>query len=213
MKSTKLNSRNDIPLSGRPSKLIEKQRQELKRIPVKGALSCDYPTDFWALKRVTEVFEIEFGVIYNITHIWRVLRDEGFSARISLLRAKEISEEFNQVWVKIEWAEIVLQARIGSATIFFLDKRAVRSSPNTPRAWAPRGSRQVIKTKERQETLYLIYLLSVDGELNIRVHDVNITAINVITFHHYQLREIPSKVLLIWDSGAIHRRKDVKQFL
>ena len=68
----------DVKPPGKPSKLSGKQRQELLKILVKGALAKGYPTDLWTLKRVAEVIRQEFGVEYNVTHVWRVLRDTDF---------------------------------------------------------------------------------------------------------------------------------------
>lgn len=92
MRSKGPNSWKDISPPGRPSLLTKKQKEELRAILIKGPLSQGYPTDLWTLKRVAEVIVKEFGVRYNVTHVWRVLRDKGFSAQVPLLRAKERDE-------------------------------------------------------------------------------------------------------------------------
>ena len=75
----------DVKQPGKPSKLSGKQRQMLMKILIKGALARGYPTDLWTLKRVAEVIRQEFGVEYNVTHVWRVLRDMGFSSQVPQL--------------------------------------------------------------------------------------------------------------------------------
>lgn len=115
--------------------------------------------------------------------------------------------------MKDEWPKIVLQARETGATIFFLDESGIQSSPNVRRTWALRGSRWVIKARERREKLSLISAVNADGDLYFRIHEENITGTDVLAFLRYLLREVPNKIMLLWDNGAIHRRKDVKQFL
>lgn len=213
MKSKGPGSWKDIEPPGRPSKLTEKQQQRLKEILIRGPLARGYLTDLWTLKRVAEVVEKEFGVRYNVTHVWRVLRDLGFSAQVPLMRARERKEEIIQEWVQREWPRIVLQARETDATIYFLDESAVQSRPNVRRTWALRGKRWIMKAKERREKLSLISAVSIDGDLYFRVHEENITGTDVLMFLRYLLREVPDRIMLLWYNGAIHRRKDVKQFL
>ena len=68
---------HDRQRSGRPQKLAGSQKRKLKRILKRGALQYGYPTELWTLKRVAEIIEKEFGVEYNVTHVWRVLRSLG----------------------------------------------------------------------------------------------------------------------------------------
>jgi hypothetical protein len=38
-----------------------------------------YATDMWTLARVGEVIEAETGVVYHQSHVWRILRQMGWS--------------------------------------------------------------------------------------------------------------------------------------
>ena len=84
----------DVKPSGKPSKLTGKRREALMNILIKGALTRGFPTDIWTLKRVAEVIRQEFGVEYSVTHVWRVLRDLGFSSRVPQLVAKGMNDVF-----------------------------------------------------------------------------------------------------------------------
>lgn len=89
LKSRGERSWHDRGRSGGPQKLTGAQKRKLKRMLAKGALEYGYTTKLWTLKRVTEVIEEEFHVMYNVTHVWRVLRSLGLTAQVPLLRAME----------------------------------------------------------------------------------------------------------------------------
>ena len=54
-----------------------------------GPRSYGYDTDLWTLKRISEVISREFNVSYNTTHVWRVLKNLGYSAQIPVAVAME----------------------------------------------------------------------------------------------------------------------------
>lgn len=49
--------------------------------------------------------------------------------------------------------------------------------------------------------------------LYVRFHADNITGTEVITYLQHLLRHLRGHVVLVWDGGSIHKRKDVKVFL
>ena len=199
---------------GKQPKLSRKQQKKLTDILVKGALARGYPTDLWTLKRVAEVIKKEFGVEYNVTHIWRVLRSLGFSSQVPQLVAKEKDDVFVKEWVGKEWPKIRAFARRKGAAVLFLDESCVQSRPNVRKTWAPAGARPVMRVKEGERNkLSLISAVSMDAELYFRVHTDNITGTEIIGFLKYLLKEIDDSIVLLWDNSGPHRRKDVKQFL
>ena len=204
----------DVKPPGKPSKLSGTQRQALMKILMKGALARGYPTDLWTLKRVAEVIRQEFGVEYNVTHVWRVLRDMGFSSQVPQLVAKEKNDVFVSEWLKREWPKIRAFARRKNATILFLDESCVQSRPNVRRTWAPAGARPVMRVKEGERNkLSLISAVSDEAELYFRIHTDNITGTEIMAFLKHLLKEIDGSIVLLWDNGGPHRRADVKQFL
>ena len=55
--------------------LLAKVEKALER----GPKADGYPTELWALTRVAEVIEATTGVRYHPGHVWRVLRQMGWS--------------------------------------------------------------------------------------------------------------------------------------
>ena len=210
------NSWREAKHVGGPRKINEKQRKRLKEILVEGALARGYRTDLWTLKRVAEVIEQEFGEEYTESGVWHVLRDLGYSAQVPLPRALERDEEYIRQWKRVEWPKIQAEARRRGATLLFLDESCVQSEPNVRRTWSIVGSRPEIVVRERNRMKFsLISAVGVKGQLYFRISAMNesFDGLDVIDFLRYLLKEVRGKVLLLWDSGTIHRRKEVKQFL
>ena len=208
------NSWQEAKHPGRPRKLTEAQRKRLQKILLDGAQARGYATDLWTLKRVAEVVEQEFGKEYTESGVWHVLRDLGFSAQVPLPRALERDEEYIRHWRTVEWPKIVARARRQGATILFLDESFKQSAPNVRRTWWLEGIRPEIRVRERDRMkLSLISAVGVKGELYFQIHEESIDGGRVIEFLEHLLRDVPGRIMLLWDNGTIHRRKDVKQFL
>ncbi len=204
----------DKPNPGRPPKLTPRQKKKLRKILVDGAQTRGYATDLWTLKRLAEVIEEEFGVKYRESGVWYVLQDLGFSAQVPLQRAMERDEKYMRHWVKVEWPKLVARSRRTGATLLFLDESAKQSDPNVRRTWSPEGTRPEIHVRQGDRMkLSLISAVGVKGKLYFQVQLENFDGGGVIEFLRYLLRHVRGEILLLWDNGTIHRRKDVKGFL
>jgi transposase len=206
---------HDKQRSGRPQKLTGSEKRKLKSILKRGSLKYGYPTELWTLKRVAEVVEKEFGVEYNITHVWRVLRSLGLTAQVPLLRAMERDDDYIRWWVENEWPEILDLAEKENATLLFMDESSVQSQPNVKRTWAPRGSRPEIRARARRDKLTVISAVKVDGELFFSVHGHDLHGSDTIVFLRKLLKERTDgqKFLIVWDNASIHKSGNVKRFL
>lgn len=215
LKARGKDSWHDKPRKGRPQKLTGSQRRKLKRILKRGALRYGYKTELWTLKRASEVIEKEFGIKYNVTHVWRVLRSLGLTAQVPLLRAMERDDDYIKWWVEHKWPEILELARKENAIILFMDESSVQSQPNVKRTWAPRGSRPEIRTREgERDKLSLISAVEMDGELFFSVHGHNLQGNDIVAFlKKLQKEEGRKKILIVWDGASIHRCERTKHFL
>jgi len=118
--------------AGRAGRLPQLDAADLLRVErrlVKGPLENGYPTDMWTLQRVAEVIEAETGVAYHPGHVWRLLRQMGWSRQRPARRAVERNDEAIASWVKHDWPRVKKTpgaARPGSAS---KTNRASASSP------------------------------------------------------------------------------------
>jgi transposase len=94
------------PVPGRPSKLNGRQRRQLTRILLAGAVSCGYATDLWTQKRVARVIEDRLGIRYHRNHMWRLLQDLGWSVQKPTKRSRERDEKAIAHWKRYVWPHI-----------------------------------------------------------------------------------------------------------
>jgi len=66
--------------AGRPPRLTAEQKARAAEELVRGPTAHGYATQLWTLARVAEVIEQVTGVRYHPGHVWRLLRELGWSA-------------------------------------------------------------------------------------------------------------------------------------
>jgi transposase len=67
--------------AGRKPQLAASQRQALERGLVAGPAALGYETPLWTCARVAHLIEKQFGVSYHPAHVWKVLRQLGWSGQ------------------------------------------------------------------------------------------------------------------------------------
>ena len=91
---------------GSVSKLSNPQKEKLKKKLDRGALASGFPTDRWTLERVQKLIKKEFGVIYHLNYLNRLLRKLGFSPQKPLPQAVEQEKELVEAWLQGDWPRI-----------------------------------------------------------------------------------------------------------
>lgn len=95
--------------AGRAGRLPQLERGDLRRVErrlLQGPLANGYPTGLWTLQRVSEVIETETGVSFHPGHVWRLLRQMGWSRQRPARRAVERNDEAIASWVQSEWPRV-----------------------------------------------------------------------------------------------------------
>lgn len=88
---------------GRPGAMESAQRAKLAKLLVAGALVNGFPTELWTLARIRKLIEREFGHSFSIVHVWRVIRELGFSSQRPTGRAIQRDEEAILTWKTKRW--------------------------------------------------------------------------------------------------------------
>lgn len=96
---------------GPPPKLTTKQCQKLARLLSKGPRGHGYRTELWTLQRVAEVIRKHFGVRYDPSGVWHLLRRMGWSCQKPERRARERDEQAILRWRQKDWPRIKKRAK------------------------------------------------------------------------------------------------------
>lgn len=65
-----------------------------------------WPTDLWTLPRVAKMIESVAGVHYHPGHVWRIMKELGWSLQRPALRAKERDEQRIEGWKRTTWEQV-----------------------------------------------------------------------------------------------------------
>ena len=85
------------------------------------------------------------------------------------------------------------------------------------RTWAPKGETPVVRYLYKQDRISAISALAVSPKrkrlaLYLTLRTRNLTGLDVRAFLQHLLRHLRGPVVLLWDRGPIHRRREVKQW-
>lgn len=99
-----------------------------------------------------------------------------------------------------------------------MDESGFLLIPNVRSTWAPRGRTPIVYHRYKQDRISVISALAVSPKrrrlaLYLRCRSRNLTGLDGRAFLHSLLRHLRGPVVLVWDRGTIHRRKEGRQFL
>ena len=95
----------------------------------------------------------------------------------------------------------------------FADESGFRLLPTLVRTWALRGQTPIVRVPLSHKHLSVMGGITLDGHLLTWQLDHACRGQDCVYFLRHVLRQIPGKVLLIWDGLPAHRSKAVKDFL
>jgi len=92
--------------AGRKPKLSTTDRNRIEQGLKQGPEALGYSTSLWTSQRVAHLIEQERGVRYSSTHVWRLLKQLGWSCQRPVGRALERDEQAIRRWKKRRWPEL-----------------------------------------------------------------------------------------------------------
>jgi transposase len=98
-------------------------------------------------------------------------------------------------------------------TILFLDESGCSPLPSVVRTYAPVGQTPILREWCTRDHLSAISAISPEGKLYFHSQDRAIDAADVVMFLEPLLREVPGRMVLIWDGAPIHRSHRIQEFL
>ena len=92
--------------AGRKPRLSPEQLDQVEQALLEGPLAFGFTTELWTLPRVAQLIHRITRVRYHPGHVWRMLRQLGWSLQKPTTRARERDEEAIQRWVKTTWPAV-----------------------------------------------------------------------------------------------------------
>ena len=91
---------------GRPAMTSEAQRKAVADALLKGPQAHGWSTEIWTLPRIAEVVKRITGVRYHEGHVWKLLRQMGWSLQRPTTRARERDEGRIARWKRRTWLRV-----------------------------------------------------------------------------------------------------------
>jgi transposase len=98
-------------------------------------------------------------------------------------------------------------------TILFIDESGFYPLPSVVRTYAPMGRTPTLKEWRTRDHLSAISALSPEGKLYFHTQDCALDSADVVAFLEHLLREVPGRMIIIWDGSPIHRSHTIREFL
>lgn len=206
------------PVPGRPSRLSPPQLGELEACLLDGPLAAGYKTDLWTLARIARLIKQRFGVVYHPGHVWKLLRQMGWSCQKPERRALQRDEEAIAHWKRYTWPQIKRKARTLGAWLVFVDESGFLLIPPVKRTWAPKGETPIGRYRLSHKKISAISALAVTPKhqriaLYLRFCRRSFKGPDVKYFLVQLLKKLRGPIVLLWDQGSIHKHAQVKQFV
>jgi transposase len=81
------------------------------------------------------------------------------------------------------------------------------------RTYAPRGQTPILREWCTRDHRSAISAISPEGKLYFHSQDGSLNSEDVVAFLEHLLREIPGRLVIIWDGAPIHRSRVIRDFL
>lgn len=95
-----------IPRTGRPTNVPREELAQLPQILARGAMCYGYSTDLWTIRRIVDVTEAEWGVRYEKSAMWRLLKRHGLSWQRPSRQAREKNLVAVKNWKQRTWPRL-----------------------------------------------------------------------------------------------------------
>ncbi len=98
-------------------------------------------------------------------------------------------------------------------TLLFIDESGCYPLPSVVRTYAPVGQTPMVREWWTRDHLSAISAISPEGKRYFHCQDGALNSEDVIAFLAHLRREVPGRMVLIWEGSPIHRSHTVKAFL
>jgi transposase len=104
-------------------------------------------------------------------------------------------------------------AEAQAQAILFIDEAGFYPLPSVVRTYAPVGQTPILREWCTRDHLSAISAISPEGKLYFHSQDRALNSADVVAFLEHLLREVPGRMVVIWDGAPIHRSQTIKEFL
>jgi transposase len=98
-------------------------------------------------------------------------------------------------------------------SLFFIDESGCYPLPSVVRTYAPVGHTPILREWWARDHLSAISAISPAGQRYVHCQDDALHSADVVTCLEHLRREVPGRLVIIWDGSPIHRSQTIQEFL
>ena len=107
---------------GRPPKLTESQRKELRQLVLEGPEASGYTSACWTAAMIADLIQLRFQVSYHPGYVCHLLSSLGLSYQRAKFTSDHLGSHEAILWLEETWPKIVKLAAEKHALILFGDE-------------------------------------------------------------------------------------------
>lgn len=208
------------PVPGRPARLTHTQEKIVLRWVREPPSEHGFATELWSGRRVAQLIERELGLQFHSHYMSTWLRARGFTPQKPQRMARQANLKETAAWLATDWPRIRQKARREGVFLVFIDESGLLMAPLVRRTWAPRGQTPVLLQsggrREKVSVAAALWLPPRQDGLGFCFQ----TLVNhyfdnqyVALFVEMLVQELDGPVLILWDSGPMHKGNPIRQVL
>lgn len=200
--------------SGRPAKVEKKIINKIEKDLEKPASKFGFETDLWTCTRVHRQLAKKYKIKISRGHVWKILKDAGFSYQKPERRYYESDPKAQEEWIKKYLPKIKRVSREHRAILYFEDEASISLTPVMGKTWAKKGKTPLVKSTARRGNLSALSAISKSGYLLFNLKRGRVNSDDVIAFlqqmlNHHKRRHL----VVVMDRAPTHTSKKVKSFI
>jgi len=198
---------------GAAQKLSEKQVSRLRQwIVGRDPRQLQFDYALWTREIIRDLIEREFGVVYTLQGLGKLLARLGLSPQRPLVRAYEQDPERVRRWKEEEFPAIRDEAARVGAAVFFADEASARTDYHSGTTWGEIGRTPIVKGTGNRKGVNMASAVSPQGKLYFRFLDGNTNAAAFTGFLEGMLHDIPGIIFVVVDGHSAHTAAATRSF-
>ena len=203
---------------GRPPKLTESQRKELKQLVLEGPEASGYTSACWTAAMIADLIQLRFQVSYHPGYVCHLLSSLGLSYQRAKFTSDHLGSHEAILWLEETWPKIVKLAAEKHALILFGDEVGFAQWGSLSYTWSLKGVQPTVLTSGIRRA-YRVFGLFAPFEGPFQGRLVTKGTLEKLNSESYQafldwvLGQIEGFVILIQDNAPYHTSGRVQDFL
>ena len=199
---------------GRPRKLSGQDMQWIYDAVTMGdPRNHKFEFCLWTLNIIRSMIGLELGVHLSKSSVSRLLGHLGLSPQRPLYKSYKQDPKKVERYLTRTFPQVVKQARVLGADIYFVDEAAVRSDSHRGWTWEKVGDTPVVRDSGGRFGLNVISAVTPRGDMRFSFIGESMTSARFIEFVKKLRKDAGRPIIVITDNARYHHSKETQAFL